>query len=152
MLSKLLNIDKKEIHQPRSIWSTFKNAYLRKKNLKKFWQKLDKKNLPNELIKISNLFIKSESYKWTSKFWRHNIINHYKHIINTPESEDALNAISWSDYAGYSFMDEYSIEKSCENIKDKIELNLNLFKKHPQLSLTKSINHNLVLLILYENI
>ena len=61
MLCKLLNIDKKEIHQPRSIWSTFKNAYLRKKNLKRFWHKLDKKNLPNELIKISNLFIKIAS-------------------------------------------------------------------------------------------
>ena len=152
LISKLLNIDKTELHQPKSIWSTFKNAYLRRKNLKKFWQKLDKKNLPEELIKISDLFIKSESYKWTSKFWRHNIINHYKHIINTPTSEDALDAISRWDYACHTLMDEYSIEKSCENFKDKIELNLNLFKKHPQLSLTKSISHNLILLILYENI
>ena len=152
LISKLLNIDKTELHQPKSIWSTFKNAYLRRKNLKKFWQKLDKKNLPEELIKISDLFIKSESYKWTSKYWRNNIINHYKHIINTPTSEDALNAISWSDYANYSLMNEYSIEKSWANLKDKIELNLNLFKKHPQLSLTKSISHNLILLILYENI
>ncbi len=152
MLSKLLNINKTEIHQPRSVWSTFKNAYLRRKNLKKFWYKLDKKNLPQEIVNITDLFVKSESYKWTSKFWRHNIMNHYNHIIRTSPSEDALNAISWSDYAGYSFMDEYSIEKSCEKLSDKIQLNLNLFKKHPQLSLTKSINHNLVLLILYENI
>ena len=67
LISKLLNISKTELHQPRSIWSTFKNAYLRRKNLKKFWKKLDKKNLPEELIKISDLFFKSESYKWTSK-------------------------------------------------------------------------------------
>ena len=152
LISKLLNIDKTELHQPRSIWSTFKNAYLRRKNLKKFWRKLDKKNLPEELIKISDLFIKSESYKWTSKYWRNNVINHYKHIINTPTSEDTSNAIACSDYSGHSFMDEHSIEKSCEKFKDKIELNFNLFKKHPQLSLTKSISHNLILLILYENI
>ena len=152
LISKLLNIDKTELHQPKSIWSTFKNAYLRRRNLKKFWRKLDKKNLPEELIKITDLFIKSESYKWTSKYWRNNVINHYKHIINTPTSEDALNAISCWDYACHTLMDEHSIEKSCENFKDKIELNLNLFKKHPQLSLTKSISHNLILLILYENI
>jgi len=152
LISKLLNIDKTELHQPRSIWSTFKNAYLRRADLKKFWRKLDKENLPEELIKITDLFIKSESYKWTSKFWRNNIINHYKHIANTPISEDALNAISCWDYASHTLMDEYSIEKSRENFKDKIELNLNLFKKHPQLSLTKSISHNLILLILYENI
>jgi len=152
LISKLLNISKTELHQPRSIWSTFKNAYLRRKNPKKFWKTLDKKNLPEELIKISDLFFKSESYKWTSKFWRHNIINHYKHINNIPSSEDALDLISRADYAGPSFMDEYSIEKSCENLKDKIELNLNLFKKHPELTLTKSISHNMVLLILYENI
>ena len=49
-------------------------------------------------------------------------------------------------------MDEYSIKKSCENLNDKIKLNLNLFKKHPEFSLTKSIQYNLVLLIIYENI
>ena len=39
----------------KSFWSTFKNAYLRQKNLKKFWMKLDKTNLPEELIKTFNL-------------------------------------------------------------------------------------------------
>ena len=140
------------MHQPKSIWSTFKNAYLRRKNFKKFWNGLDKKNLSDEIIKITDLFVNSESYEWTSKFWRHNIINHYKHIINTPASEDTLNAIACSDYAGHSFMDEYSIEKSCASFKDKIKLNLNLFKKHSEFSLTKSNQYNLVLLIIYENI
>ena len=151
-ISKLLNIDKTELHQPKSIWSTFKNSYLKKKNLKKFWKKKDKKNFPEELVKISDLFFKSESYKLTSKFWRHNIINHYSHISNTPPSEDALDAISRSDYAAFSFMDEYSVEKSCENLEGKIKLNLNLFKKHQGMTLTKSISHNMILLILYEHI
>ena len=152
MISKLLNIDKTELHQPRSFWSTFKNAYLRRRNFKKFWYSLDKKNLSEELIKITDLFVKSESYKWTSKFWKHLIINHYRHIIDTSKSEDPLSIISRTDYAGFSFMDEYSIKKSCENLNDKIKLNLNLFKKHPEFSLTKSIQYNLVLLIIYENI
>jgi len=152
MLSKLLNINKAELHQPRSVWSTFKNAYLRRKNFKKFWKTLDKTNLTDELIKITDMFVKSESYKLTSKFWRHLIITHYKHIANLPVSEDPLSIISRTDYAGLTFMDEYSIQKSCENISNKIQLNLNLFKKHPEFSLTKSIHYNLVLLIMYENI
>ena len=152
IISKLVNINKEDLHQPKSIWSTFKNAYLKRKNLKKFWKKLDKKNLSDEIIKITDLFINSESYTWTSKFWRHAIINHYKHIINTPAPADPLSAISRSDYAGFIFMDEFSIKKSFENLNGKIQLNLDLFKKHPELSLTDSINHNLVLLILYENI
>ena len=152
MLTKLLNINKTELHQPRSVWSTFKNAYLRRRNFKKFWHNLDKSNLSNELIKITNIFVESESYIWTSKFWRHLIINHYKHISNMPASEDPLDVIATTDYAGLTFMDEYSLQKSCENINEKIQLNLNLFKKHRDFSLTKSIHYNLVLLIMYENI
>ena len=48
-------------------------------------------------------------------------------------------AISRTDYAGFSFMDEYSIKKSCEKLGNKINLNLDLFKKHSGFSLTKSI-------------
>ena len=151
-ISKIAKIDKKNLHQPKSFWSTFKNAYLRNRNFKKFWHQLDKTNLSNEIVDITNRFIKSESYSWTSKFWRHLIITHYKHIANLPVSEDPLSIISRTDYTGFSFMDEYSIKKSCENLNDKIKLNLNLFKKHPEFSLTKSIQYNLVLLIIYENI
>ena len=102
MLKKnyLANIKKTELHQPRSIWSTFKNAYLRRRNFKKFWYSLDKKNLSEELIKITDLFVKSESYKWTSKIWRHLIINHYRHIIDTSKSKDPLSLISRMDYLG----------------------------------------------------
>ena len=152
MISKLLNIDKTELHQPRSFWSTFKNAYLRRRNFKKFWYSLDKKNLSEELIKITDLFVKSESYKWTSKYWRHQIINHYKYIGGKTKSEDPLNAISGTDYSGFSFMDEYAINKISTNLDYKIKLNINLFKKHADFSLTKSIQYNLVLLIMYESI
>ena len=150
-ISKLLKIDKKDLHQPKSLWSTFKNAYLRRRNLKKFWHKLDKTNLSEEIIKITDVFIESESYRWTSKFWRHLIINHYNHIIATSKSGDPLSAIR-ADYSGFSFMDDYSIDKSCEKINGQIKLNINLFKKHPELSVTQSIYYNMVLLILYENI
>ena len=70
-------------------------------------------NLSEEIIKITDVFIESESYRWTSKFWRHLIINHYNHIVNTQKSGDPLSAIR-ADYSGFSFMDDYSINKSCE--------------------------------------
>ena len=150
-ISKITKIDKKNLHQPKSFWSTFKNAYLRNRNFKKFWHQLDKTNLSDEIVDITNRFIKSESYSWTSKFWRHLIINHYNHIINTQKSGDPLSAIR-ADYSGFSFMDDYSINKSCENLNDKVKLNIDLFKKHTDLSTTQSIYYNFVLLILYENI
>ena len=52
----------------KSLWGTFKNAYLRSRNLKKFWSNLDKKNLPDELIAIFNLYLNSSSYNSSSKF------------------------------------------------------------------------------------
>ena len=58
----------------KSLWGTFKNAYLRQRNIKKFWNKLDKTNLPKELIETFNLYLNSASYNWSSKFWRHVIM------------------------------------------------------------------------------
>jgi|TARA_B110000444_G_C18798773_1_gene576299 hypothetical protein len=41
MLSKFLKINETDLHKAKSPWSTFKNAYLRKKNIKSFWDTLD---------------------------------------------------------------------------------------------------------------
>ncbi len=155
MFSKLifsrLNIKKSELHQPRSLWSTFKNAFLRQKNLKKFWARLDKSAYTDDLIKTTDLFLNSESYKWTSKFWRHLIINHYNHIKNT-SSDDPLNAIAMTDYAGFTYVDEYSIEKSDKNINKKINFSADIFNKHPHLTLMRSIHYNIILLLIYHTI
>ena len=77
MLFKFLSTAETSLHKSKSFWSTFKNAYLKGKNLKKFWLNLDKKNLSPELIEITELFINSNSYNLISKFWRHCLINHY---------------------------------------------------------------------------
>ena len=53
----------------KSFWSTFKNAYLKSKNLTKFWNKLDKSNLSKEFVEIFDLYLNSESYSWSSKFF-----------------------------------------------------------------------------------
>jgi putative sugar O-methyltransferase len=153
MFSKIKNIKRVELQSPpKSLWSTLKNAYLRKRNFKSFWIKLDKKNLSEEIIKTTNLFVKSDSYKLTSKYWRHLIINHFRRMSQEKKVEDDLIVISRLDYSGFTFLDENSIKSSCEKIKKESMININLFQKHSHLNLSKSISYNLVLLILYENI
>ena len=41
----------------KSVWTAFKKAYLKSRNLKKFWNRLEKKNLPEDFIKIFEEFI-----------------------------------------------------------------------------------------------
>ena len=62
MLFKISKKTETSLHKRKSFWSTFKNAYLRRKDLRKFWSTLNKKNIPPELVEITELFIKSESY------------------------------------------------------------------------------------------
>ena len=60
----------------KTFWSTFKNAYLRSRNLRKFWKNIEKKNLSRELIETFDIYLTSESYNWSSKFWRHLTMRH----------------------------------------------------------------------------
>ena len=135
----------------KSIWSTFKNAYLRQKNLKNFWSKLDKKNLPKELIDTFNLYLNSPSYKWSSKFWRHVSMLHLD-LIASGKYDNYENIMSRL-YFTWTEIDNDLVKNSCQEIQNnKINLNTNLFKKQSNLDWTPSINHNLILLLLYENI
>ena len=152
MLSKFLKINETDLHKAKSPWSTFKNAYLRKKNIKSFWDTLDKKNLSKDIIRVTDQFISSESYNWTSKFWRHCIINHYKHMANSDPKIDPLHVILRLDYAGFSFLDDFSVNECLEELNADVKLNLDLFKKHDGLSVSQSMQYNMVLLILYEKI
>ena len=135
----------------KSLWGTFKNAYLRQRNLKKFWNKLDKTNLPKELIETFNLYLNSASYNWSSKFWRHVIILHLN-LIASGKYKNYENIMA-RFYFTWTEIDENLIKSSCQEIQhNKINLKVNLFKKQDNLNWTGSINHNLILLLLYENI
>ena len=135
----------------KSLWGIFKNAYLRQRNLKKFWKKLDKTNLPKELIETFNLYLISASYNWTSKFWRHLIMLHLS-LIASGKYKNYENIMAWH-YFTSTEIDEDLIKSSCQEIQhNMINLKVNLFKKQDNLNWTGSINHNLILLLLYENI
>jgi len=133
----------------KSFWSTFKKAFLSKKNLRKSWTKLDKKNFPKELIEITNIFLKSESYNWVSKFWRHMMIIHFKDISNLSK-EEAFQRITSGDYAAATFFDKRHIGKISETLNNNDYPEVNIFTKHDNLSKFDSISYNLTLLIMYK--
>ena len=94
----------------KTFWSTFKNAYLRSKNLKNFWNNLDKKNLSNELQETFEHYLNSESYNWSSKFWRHLTMNHLNLMANSNEknykniiSQDGINDCFWRNSWNYNW-------------------------------------------------
>ncbi len=135
----------------RSIWSTFKNAYLRPHNLKNFWKKIDKNNLPEELKKTFEIFLNSKSYEWSSKFWRRLTINHLKVISlkSFQQSQDDLG----KEYFTFTSFNESVIGNACKFIeKNTVDLKINIFKKHKNFTYEESINHNIILYLLYENI
>jgi len=135
----------------KSLWGNFKNAYLRRKNLKKFWKNLDKSNLQKELINTFNLYLDSPSYTWSSKFWRHVSMLHLE-LIASGKYKNYENIMSRL-YFTWTEIDNDLVKNSCEKVQNnKINLNINLFKKQSNLDWAPSINHNLVLLLLYESI
>ena len=133
-----------ELQSPsKSIWSTFKKAFLAKKDFKSFWKKLDKKNLPPELVKQTETFVNSPSYKHVSKFWRHCSINSFK-VLSESSAKEKQNSIILDDYASNTFFTERNFReinlKNLENIK----LDINIFKKHNNLDYYQSMSYNLV--------
>ena len=135
----------------KSLWSTFKNAYIRNKNLKKFWNKLDKTNLPKDLVETFTIYLNSPSYNWSSKFWRHIIMLHLN-LIASGKYKNYENIMS-RVYFTWTELDEDIIKTASEKIKNvEFDLKINLFKKQINLNWVESINHNLILLLLYENL
>ena len=152
MFFKILKPKGTELHKPKSFWSTIKNAYLRKKNLKKFWNNLNKDRLPSELVKITSLFIESESYYLISKFWKHCLINHISFISKIINENDSLKLILKNDYNSFTMLDEFSISKTINKNFGELKINSNFLDKHEDLTISQSIQHNIALLILYLQI
>ena len=135
----------------KSKWSTFKNAYFRDRNLKTFWKKLNKEKIPNDFISVMNSFVNSQSYEWSSKFWRHLTMNHLK-IISGKDYKNFENIIA-QEYFTFTYLNELIIKDACEKIEEKkLNLKTDLFKKQEGYTFVESINHNIIILLLYENI
>ena len=160
MLFKFFKKTETSLHKRQSIWSVFKKAYLKSKNFKKYWLNLNKQNIPKDLIEITDLFVQSQSYSWTSKYWRHNMINHYNYMNSLDPNVDPLPTILTTDYSGLTFLDEFSVDKDLkkpENLKKFKDYCLNKYgnivnKPLDKISESKSIEHNIVLINFYEKL
>ena len=135
----------------RSWWSTFKNSHIKSHNLKKFYKSFNKEKIPKEFNQSLNFFINSKSYEWSSKFWRRLIINHLKLISekSIKKSEDILG----KEYFTFTHFNEALIKDACKVIEnDYSDVKINLFKKQENFSYEESVNHNILIFLLYENI
>jgi len=135
----------------KSLWSRWKNAYLKDANFRKFWRNFNKKNLDKDLVKLVDYYISSESYKFSSRFW--NIIN-IRHInqINEFGIENFATTVAMSYFTCIVYKDEqvknildYLAEKkiSSSNYSNQI------FKQQLNLDFSHSVNHNIILNLLY---
>ncbi len=134
-----------------SLWSTFKNSFLKSHNLKKFYKNFDNSKLNQELNKTIKLFIESESYNWTSKYWKKMMIDHLK-LISQYKMENSDDILA-KNYFTFTYINNPLVEEACKKIQEnKINLKTNLFKKHKNYSFEESLNHNVLTFLIYENI
>ncbi len=132
----------------KSFWSTFKKAFLIKKNFKDFWDKLEKSNLPKELVEITNIFVKSKSYNTVSKFWRHIVINHFK-ALSKATSKEMQTLIIHSDYVSRTFFNNENFS-TLEDINfTKEEIKFDSFYRHKNMSYQESLSYNITAAIYF---
>jgi len=127
----------------KSLWSTIKKAYFLNKNFKSFWEKLDKTNLPEELVNYTNIFVNSASYNQVSRFWKHCLINNFNSIANS-ESAEKQNSIIIADYTSYTLFNEDNFKELDLQNNINNEIKINIYKKHKELSTYQSISYNIV--------
>ena len=129
-------------------------------NFNKFWKNTPKSNLPQELIEITEKFILSDSFKYTSNYWHYININIYKQLIKaginryTKNIDDQFfNLYENSISNKFEYTDNYMIKNAVKNVENiKINYKINLFKKHYLLDYDQSYKYNHLVILLYENL
>jgi hypothetical protein len=133
--------------------SQFKSLLTKNKyNFKKFWiRNKSKLDLNNELIKMIDYFIQSESYKLVSKYW------HYLNIRNLSQLKNK-NLENYSTSVAknyYTFIDvtEDQIKQAMINVENTFPSEkINLFKKQAGLSYVESMKYNNLTYLLWLNL
>ena len=72
MISNIYSLLKKIIY----------NLKKKKTNFNLYWKNLNKNLLPQKLVYITNLFLKSDSYNYVSNFWHFLNIKNFDQLIN----------------------------------------------------------------------
>ena len=139
----------------------------KKTNFNLYWKNLNKNLLPQKLVYITDLFLKSDSYNYVSNFWHFLNIKNFDQLINHNSiNSENINSIkidneSIKNYAStialnyFTFLDtnENLIKNTYENVNETIiDYKINLFKKHKNLNSDQSYKYNTLLILLYENL
>jgi putative sugar O-methyltransferase len=148
-----LSVDEKWFVK-KSFWSKWRNAYLKDANFKKFWKKTNKENLDKDLVDLVNYYISSKSFEFSSRFWNLLNIRHINQIIRFGIEHFATTvALNYFTMLTY---DDVSIQNLLDYINNaKIlptEYSNELFKKQINIDFTHSVNHNIILNLLYAYI
>ena len=110
-----------------------------------------KESLIVQLIKITEKFIISDSYKNVSKYWHSLNIKNYNQLIELGINNYATNIAL--NYYTFLHFDNHLIRNTFQNVRNKkINYKLDLFKKHHLLDYDQSYKYNALLVLLYENL
>lgn len=135
----------------KSFWSRWRNAYLKDTNFKNFWKKANKEKLDQDLINLIDYYVSSKSFEFSSRLWSILNIRHLNQII-THGIENFATTVAMS-YFTYITYDDEKVQNMLDYIKEnKIassEYSYELYKKQLNIDFTHSVNHNIVLNLLY---
>ena len=116
-------------------------------NFKKFWKNFDKRKLPHEMCEIIDHFLLSESRNFISGWWKYNNIKDIKSL--SEKGIENYGKIFFHYYTWYGWSDE-EIDGLLTDIEnEKISINIDIYKKHDDLSYNESFKLNILLLSLY---
>jgi len=138
----------------KSFWSKFRNAYLKDANFKKFWKETNKEKFDKDLVDLINYYVSSKSFEFSSRFW--NILN-IKHLnqIRQFGIENFASSVALNYFTFITYDDEkiQNILNYINNAKiDQSEYSNELFKRQINLGFSHSVNHNIILNLLYAYI
>ena len=123
-------------------------------NFKNFWKKNKNSSLvKEELKKMIDFFITSESYKYVSNYWNYLNIQNMKQIF---ENDNNINNFSTSIALNYyTFIDvtENQVYKTITNVENEIfSSKIYFFKKQKNLNYTQSMKYNFLTFLLFLNL
>tara|TARA_B100001123_G_C15154859_1_gene965033 strand:+ start:8 stop:1135 length:1128 start_codon:yes stop_codon:yes gene_type:complete len=138
-------------YERKGFFSKIKDVYLKRFNIKKFWNNLKINKIDNDLKKLVDSYLRSDSLKFSSKYWD-KLNMHTLDLINNLGIEKFHTSVANSYFTWKSINDEFIkglFNFFDSNTFDKIDSNI-LLKKHDGFTITQSINYNLISILLYQ--
>jgi len=140
-----------EWYKKKSLSSKIKDGYFKKFNLLKFWSNLKIDKIDNELKKIVDNYLSSESLKFSSKYWNKINISNLNQINNL--GIEKFHTTLSNTYFAWNAIDDNFINGLFDFFKESEIDSLNtkiLLKKHENFTITQSLDYNLITFLLYQ--